>query len=48
MKAIDQHAYDIEQETAASRQMLEKRDPPRLNVIYRAFVEDRQGFEPWR
>lgn len=48
MKARDPHEYDIEQETAASRKMLEERIPARLNVIYRALVENRQGFEPWR
>ena len=48
MKDGDPHEYDIEQETPASRNMLEKRIPDRLNVIYRALVENRQGFEPWR
>lgn len=41
-------SYDIEQETAASRKMLEARIPARLNDIYRLLVENRQGLEPWR
>jgi hypothetical protein len=48
MQAIDDPEYDIEKETAASRQMLEERIPARLNDIYRILVKDPQGFEPWR
>jgi hypothetical protein len=48
MKDRDPHEYDIEQETAANRNMLEKRIPATLNVIYQTLVENRQGFEPWR
>jgi hypothetical protein len=42
------HEYNIEQETVASRQMLENHIPTRLNVIYRALVNNRPEFEPWR
>lgn len=45
---MNSHEYDIEKETAASRAMLERRIPARLNVTKRALVENRQGFEPWR
>ncbi|MBE0619152.1 MAG: hypothetical protein IH605_01025 [Burkholderiales bacterium] len=48
MQTIDHHEYDIEKETAASRQMLEERIPARLNDIYRVLVKNLQGFEPWR
>ena len=40
--------YDIEQETATSRSMLEKRIPARLNTIKLALAENRQAYEPWR
>jgi hypothetical protein len=48
MKASNPQKYDLEQQTAASRRMLEERIPTRLNDIYRIVVENRQGFEPWR
>ncbi len=41
-------SYDIEQETVASRKMLEARIPARLKDIYRLLVDNRQGLEPWR
>lgn len=49
MKA-DDHEYDIEKETAASRDMLEKRVPARLNAIKLALIEidKRHAYEPWR
>jgi hypothetical protein len=40
--------YNIEHETAASRAMLEKRIPTRLDNIYRVLRENTQQFEPWR
>jgi hypothetical protein len=41
-------SYDIEQETAASREMLDTRIPAKLKDIYRLLVENRRGLEPWR
>jgi hypothetical protein len=41
-------SYDVEQETRASRKMLEARIPARLNDIYRLLVENRRGLESWR
>jgi hypothetical protein len=48
--ATDPREYDIEYETAASRNMLEKRIPARLNTIKLALVDiDKRGaYEPWR
>jgi hypothetical protein len=45
-----QEEYDIEYETAASRNMLEKRIPDRLNTIKLALVDidKRRAYEPWR
>jgi hypothetical protein len=45
-----QEEYDIEYETAASRSMLEKRVPSRLNAIKIEIVEidKRRSYEPWR
>lgn len=42
--------YDIDKETAASREMLEKRIPARLNSIRLALIEiDRHSsYEPWK
>jgi len=40
--------YDIEQETAANRKMLETRVHAKLNGIYRTLSENRQQLEPWR
>ncbi len=50
MEARAPDEYDIEYETAASRNMLEKRVPARLNAIKLAFVEidKRHAYEPWR
>jgi hypothetical protein len=50
MKAGDSDEYDIEYETAASRNMLEVRIPVRLNTIKLALVDidKRQVYEPWR
>jgi hypothetical protein len=44
------HEYDIDKETAASRDMLERRIPARLNTIKLALVEidKRKALEPWR
>jgi hypothetical protein len=41
-------SYDIKQETAASREMLDARIPAELKDIYSLLVEKRNGFEPWR
>jgi hypothetical protein len=42
-------SYDIEQETAASRGMLDARIPAKLKDIYRLLVEKRRGLDaPWR
>jgi hypothetical protein len=48
--AIDPREYDIEYETAASRNMLEKRIPARLNTVKLTLVdvEKRGAYEPWR
>jgi hypothetical protein len=45
-----QEEYDIEYETMASRNMLEKRIPDRLNAIKLEIVETdkRRSYEPWR
>jgi hypothetical protein len=45
-----QHEYDIDYETKASRNMLEKRIPEMLNGIKLAIVEldKRRNYEPWR
>lgn len=40
--------YDIKQEMAANRRMLEARVPAKLNSIYRALAENHQQLEPWR
>lgn len=50
MKAKDPHEYDIDKETAASRNMLEKRIPTELNKIKLALVDidKRKAYEPWR
>lgn len=50
MKAINPDEYDIEYETAASRNMLEVRIPARLNTIKLAIIDidNRQVYEPWR
>jgi hypothetical protein len=41
-------SYDIEQQTAASREMLDARIPVKLKDIYRLLVEKQSGLEPWR
>ena len=41
-------SYDIEQQTAASREMLDARIPIKLKDIYRLLVEKQSGLEPWR
>jgi hypothetical protein len=48
--ATDPHEYDIGKETAASRNMLEKRIPAELNKIKLALVDidKRKAYEPWR
>jgi hypothetical protein len=48
--ATDPHDYDIDKETAASRNMLEKRIPAELNKIKLALVDiaKRKAYEPWR
>lgn len=48
--ATDPHDYDIDKETAASRNMLEKRIPAELNKIKLALVDidTRKAYEPWR
>jgi hypothetical protein len=50
MKAEDSHKYDIEKETATSRDMLENRIPSRLNTIKLALIDidKHQAYEPWR
>jgi hypothetical protein len=50
MEARDPHEYDIEYETAASRNMLEKRIPARLNAIKLTVIEigKHRAYEPWR
>lgn len=50
METIDPHEYDIEKETAANRNMLEKRIPARVNAIRLALIEidKRQAYELWR
>jgi hypothetical protein len=50
MKAGNPDEYDIEKETAASRNMLETRVPARLNTIKLALVDidKRKAYEPWR
>jgi len=49
-KADDSHKYDIEKETAASRNMLENRIPSRLKTIKLALIDidKHQAYEPWR
>jgi hypothetical protein len=46
----DSHNYDVAKETAASRDMLEKRIPARLNAVKLTLVDidKRQAYEPWR
>ncbi len=41
-------SYDIEQETAASRQMLDARIPAKLKDVCRLLVEKQRGLEPWQ
>jgi hypothetical protein len=50
MNAGDPHDYDIDRETAASRNMLEKRIPSEVNKIKLALVDvnKRKAYEPWR
>jgi hypothetical protein len=50
MKAGNPHDYDIDKETAASRNMLEKRIPSEVNKIKLALVDidKRKAYEPWR
>ena len=50
LKVGDPDEYDIEKETAASRNMLAVRIPARLNTIKLAIVDidKRQAYEPWR
>src|SRR5258706_3410578 len=51
MEAKDpQKEYNIEYQTAASRNMLERRIPDRLNTIKLALVDidKRRDYEPWR
>jgi hypothetical protein len=50
METKDPHEYDIEYETAASRNMLEARIPDRLNTIKLAIVDidKRRAWESWR
>jgi hypothetical protein len=50
MQATDPHDYDIDKETAASRNMLERRIPAELNKIKLALVDidKRKAYEPWR
>ena len=50
MQPTDPHEYDIHRETAASRDMLEKRIPAELNKIKVALVDinKRKAYEPWR
>jgi hypothetical protein len=49
-EARDPPKYDIEHETADSRNMLEKRIPAKLNAIKLALIEidKRLAWEPWR
>jgi hypothetical protein len=49
MEAPDSGEYDIERETQASRAMLEKHIPAKLNAIKLALVEidKRRSWEPW-
>ncbi len=49
-KADDSHGYDIEKETAANRDILERRIPSRLNTIKQALIDidKRHAYEPWR
>ncbi len=49
-EARDPHEYDIEYETAASRDMLKRRIPDRLNTIKLAIVDidKSRSCEPWR
>jgi len=50
IKAGDPHDYDIDKETAASRNMLEKRVPSEVNKIKLALVDidKRKAYDPWR
>ena len=41
-------SFDIDQETAASREMLDARISAKFKDIYRLLVENRRGLEPWR
>ena len=49
-KAADSDGYDIGKETAANRDMLERRIPSRLNTIKLTLIviDKRQAYEPWR
>jgi hypothetical protein len=49
-EAREPHEYDIEHETAASRDMLKRRIPDRLNKIKLAIVDidKSRSCEPWR
>ncbi len=48
--ATDPHDYDIDKETAASRNMLENRIAAELNRIKLALIDidKRKAYEPWR
>jgi hypothetical protein len=50
MQTTDPHDYDIDKETAASRNMLKERIPAELNKIKLALVDidERKAHEPWR
>ncbi len=50
METTDPRGYDIDNETAASRDMLERRIPTELNAIKLALVDidKKRSFEPWR
>jgi hypothetical protein len=41
-------SYDIEQQTAASREMLDTRIPAKFKDIYRLLAAKQNGLEPWR
>lgn len=45
---MESQEYNIENEIAHNRQMLEKRIPSHLNVIYLSIAENRLGMEPWQ
>ena len=50
MQSVDPGRYDVEYETIASRNMLEKRIPAELNKIKHALIqmEQRKTCEPWQ